>query len=170
LKPGKFQELMLIIKELKDLNKNEINSLRMLLMDYGHYMYAELQLISGKDSYSSEMSAFPAPKHSDADSAFLLALYNDVPAGCVGLRKFNPDSCEMKRMYVNPIFRGLKIGEKLCEEIINVAKMLGYKKMLLDTNKEMNAAVDLYLKFDFVEIPPYCVNENQNPVFLEKKL
>lgn len=161
---------MLKIKTLDELNEEEMNGLKKLLNEYGNYMYEELKLVDGKNSYWKQMLDFPDEKYYKPEGGFLLAVYNDFPAACVGLRRFDEHSCEMKRMYVNPKYRGLKIAEQLCGKIIALAKEYGYSKMLLDTNKEMNAAVKLYLKYGFKEIPAYCVNVNQHPVYMEKEL
>jgi putative acetyltransferase len=161
---------MLEIKKLENLSEDEAFDLKKLLLEYGRYMYEELNLIAGKETYSSQIKAFPDKSYKKPDGGFLLASYNGQSAGCVGLRRFDEKSCEMKRMYVSPHFRGLKIAEELCKEIINMAREYGYSKMLLDTNKEMDSAIKLYLKYGFIEIPAYCENENQNPVYMLKKL
>jgi ribosomal protein S18 acetylase RimI-like enzyme len=41
-----------------------------------------------------------------------------------------------------------------------------YRRILLDTNAEMKEAVVLYRKCGFTEIPPYCINENDHPIFM----
>lgn len=161
---------MITIKELKTLNTDELAGLKKLLEEYGDYMFNELKLRDGENSYHNDLQNFPGEKYLEEGGAFLLALHNESPAGCAALRKFDATSCEMKRMYVNSRFRGLKIGEKLCEEIIERAKKSGYKKILLDINKEMTEAVELYLKFNFKEIPPYCVNVNKHPMYFAKEL
>lgn len=161
---------MLKIKELDTLSEGELFDLKRLLTEYGNYMYEELGLVAGKDSYTQQVLNFPDEKYQKPEGTFLLATYNDLPAACVGLRRFDESSCEMKRMYVSPDYRGLKIAEQLCERIINLAREFGYSQMLLDTNTEMSAAINLYLKSGFKEIPPYCVNENQHPVYMAKEL
>lgn len=161
---------MLKIKELSVLDEREMNSLRKLLLEYGIYMYEELKLTAGKDSFRQQMRSFPDESYNKPDGGFFLATYNDQPVACVGMRRFDNTSCEMKRMYVSSKYRGLKIGKSLCDEIIALAKRYGYKKILLDTNKEMKAAVDLYYKYGFREIPAYCENENEHPIFLELSL
>ena len=45
-----------------------------------------------------------------------------------------------------------------------------YKRILLDSNLEMKEAVILYQKCGFKEIEPYCINENDHPVFMEYTL
>lgn len=133
-------------------------------------MYEELGLIAGKDSFQKEMDSFPGDKYMAPDGTFFLALYNNEPAGCIGLRRFDSTSCEMKRMYVKPEFRGSGIGIKLCEVFLETARLYGYARVLLDTNKEMPEAISIYRGLGFIPIPPYCDNENANPVYMMKAL
>ena len=139
---------------------------KQLLIKYGHYMYTELNLVDGKDSFYEKLKKFPADEYEKPNGVFIVAYSNEIPVGCAGVKKFEGTACEMKRMYVRPTYRGQKIGDALCVEVIKLAKELGFTKMLLDTNREMGAAIDLYKKFNFKEIPPYCINVNQNPVYM----
>jgi putative acetyltransferase len=148
--------------------KNEyILHTKYLLYAYGAYMYDDLQLTAGKDSFYYDLLLFPGMKYSRPEGMFLIAMAGNEPAGCVGLKRFSDDACEMKRLFVLPHFRAVGIGKLLSNKIIENAKEMGYKKMLLDTNREMAEAVNLYKKSGFKEIPPYCDNENPNAVFME---
>ena len=86
----------------------------------------------------------------------LLATVAGQPAGCVGLRPFPlQGACEMKRLYVRPEFRGHKLGVRLVERIIEVARHLDYSSLRLDTHPDtMQAAVELYRRFGFTEVAP----------------
>ena len=90
--------------------------------------------------------------------------------GCVGIRKIDEESSEMKRMWVKTSHQGKGIGRALLNNAISLAKRCGYKKIKLDTLNHMKPAIDLYLKNGFFEIPPYYHNPDERAVYFEKLL
>lgn len=90
--------------------------------------------------------------------------------GCVALRKFDSTSCEMKRLYVRPEFRGQGIARGLVEEVMQAARELKYRKVLLDTLPEMAEAQALYRSLGFREVPPYRTYTEPGVRFFELAL
>lgn len=102
----------------------------------------------------------------------LLATVVGQPVGCVGLRPFPLDaSCEMKRLYVRPGFRGGKLGRKLVERLLDEARLLGYGSMRLDSYAPtMQAAIQLYRKFGFREVGPEPLEPTEGLIYMELAL
>lgn len=155
---------MLLLREVNEDNKFIA---RKLLTEYGLYLFDELKLMAGSETFFKELKTFPDKKYQQPDGAFYMAYHGDIPIGCAGLKRFDQQSCELKRMYVQPAFRGMGFGVELTKLVLKEANKLGFDRVLLDTNLEMPAAVQVYLKAGFKEIPPYCENDNAHPVFME---
>jgi len=102
--------------------------------------------------------------------ALYLAEKNSEYAGCVGLRQFDGQRCEMKRLYVRPEFRGLGIGTALCKRIIEEGRHMGYAEMLLDTLASMHKALALYRSLGFKQIAPYYHNPLPDAQYLALRL
>lgn len=94
-------------------------------------------------------------KYGIPDGRLYLIYYDDESAGCIGLRKIDDQTCEMKRLYIRLEFRGKKLGNILVEKIIADAKEIGYSYMLLDTLPFLESAIHIYKKFGFYEIESY---------------
>jgi GNAT superfamily N-acetyltransferase len=91
-------------------------------------------------------------------AALLLAMVDGVAAGCVALRKLAQvkGGCEMKRLWVQPDFRGMRIGRRLVEEAVRWARTEGMTALYLDTiSVAMPEAVSLYAAMGFERVEPY---------------
>lgn len=105
------------------------------------------------------------------DGALILGyLDGDVAIGCAGVRKLEESIAELKRLYVQPEYRGMKIGQKLLEAAIQTARSLGYKSLRLDTVPGQEKAQQLYYFLGFYQIPSYRYSPIEGTLCLEKIL
>lgn len=137
-----------------------------------HHLFTQyadsLSLDLSFQNFEAELKTL-AIKYNKPEGALVLGYFNDIPVGCVGIRKWDGKIAELKRLYVNPQYRGYGIGSKLLEHAIVLANQLKYQKIRLDTLETMNEAIRLYRSFGFYIIDPYRFNP-EPAVYMEKDL
>ena len=100
----------------------------------------------------------PTSMYGPPDGCAFLGVVDGDCVGVVGVRRFDDSACELKRMYVRPSSRGTGLGRALAEGAIAAARELGYRRILLDTIADMQAANALYESLGFHPIPAYRHN------------
>lgn len=125
--------------------------------------YLEIQ------NYNSELEHLEEKYGLPYGRLYIAEVENKI-AGCIGLLKIDNENCEMKRLYVKPEFRGNKIANKLVAKIIDDAKKIGYKNMLLDTLPFLKGAIHLYKKLGFYEIPKYNNSPMDTSIYMKLDL
>lgn len=138
---------------------------RRLLVEYA----AELGHDLCFQDFARELETLPGA-YAPPTGCLLLARAPHEWVGCVALRRVAAGVCEMKRMYVRPAWRGGGIGRRLAQEVIAVARRIGYARMRLDTLAPMAAARGLYESLGFRQIEPYYHNPLPGAVFYELDL
>ncbi len=89
----------------------------------------------------------------------MLAFNGPTPVGIGCLKRIHSKTAEIKRMYVDPSFRGYGTGRAILDALLKDAQEAGYKNVFLDNPKFMEAAHSLYRSFGFKEIPAYPESE-----------
>ncbi|WP_375308265.1 bifunctional helix-turn-helix transcriptional regulator/GNAT family N-acetyltransferase [Bradyrhizobium sp. A11] len=100
---------------------------------------------------------------------FIVAMSDTLPIGCVGLKGTDHGYAEIKRLWVAPAARGLRLGRRLMDAIEDAARELGIALLRLDTNSALPEAGQLYRSTGWREIPRF--NDDPYPdLFFEKRL
>ncbi len=103
------------------------------------------------------------PEETDADIQDIQASYiqsggafkvledNGGIVGSYGLYRIDEDSCELRKMYLRPEYKGKGLGKMMMDDAFLTATTLGFSRMVLETNRCLKEALNLYRKYGFVE-------------------
>ena len=150
--------------------EEDIATVRRLMQAYGRHLEnnpggaANICL----QGYAREVDRLPA-----GYILLLLAVVDGAAAGCVALRQIDREerACEMKRLWVEDGFRGLRLGRLLVEAAIAWAQQEGFEAMYLDTvPAAMPEANRLYEAMGFVPVERYNKNPVADLVFFRRDL
>ena len=114
-------------------------------------------------------------KFQPPEGRLLLAFVHDVAVGTACIRRIAPNTCEIKRMWVDPEHPRGGIGRSMLDRLIGAARTAEYQRMRLDSPDFMTAAHGLYRSSGFGDIEPYPESEipdeyKSHWVFMGKKL
>jgi putative acetyltransferase len=145
----------------------QIATARELLMEYATALGFNLCF----QNFGEELRALPG-KYAPPAGRLLLATWDGQAAGVVAMRALeDKGSCEMKRLFVRPAFRGKSLGRVLAEKLIAEARQAGYTRMRLDTVPGiMDPAIRLYRELGFREIAGYYSTPVRETLFMELDL
>lgn len=126
---------------------------RRLFEEYAAALHVDLCFQNFAQELASMASLYAPPT-----GCLLLARDGDNEVGCVGVRRFDDATAELKRLYVRPAYRRGGAGRQLLTAAIAKARQLGYRHLVLNTLPDMHAARALYLHEGFREIAAYAEN------------
>ena len=99
---------------------------------------------------------------------FLVLLDGERVVGTGAIRRLDEQTCELKRMWFLPAWRGRGYGARMSEAFLGFARSAGYKRVRLDTAPVLAAANRLYRRLGFYPIDRY--NDGPGAIFMEKCL
>lgn len=153
------------IQLIKAASRQEFEDGKTLFQQYAQSLHFDL----GFQQFDKELDTI-ATKYNAPEGALILAYVNGKPIACIAVRQLEDQVAELKRMYVNPAWRGHQLGQRLLAAALTEAKKLRYRSIRLDTVPEMQSAIKLYHAFGFVVIDPYRYNPMPGAIYMEKTL
>jgi putative acetyltransferase len=138
---------------------------------------AARELIERLDGYLSGLypaesnHLLPVESLRQPNVTFLTASVDGEIAGCGAFVNQGGEYAEIKRMFVLPEFRGLKLGRRILEELESLARAAGLELARLETGIHQSEALALYEKTGYQRRGPFGdYPEDPLSIFMEKKL
>lgn len=86
---------------------------------------------------------------------FLLVLRGQEAIGCCAVQPLEGGEAELKRMYVEPAWRGRGVARRLLVEAERLAARVGAAQIKLETGVRQPEAIAVYERAGFTRIPNY---------------
>ena len=171
--------------------RRDIELARGLFIEYAQWLKVDLCFQGFDQELATLPGAYALPR-----GRLLLAGAPGEAFGCIALRPLKQQGCgcasgavdvespsaaslmmpgkadsdqvlgEVKRLYVQPAYRGEGWGHRLAQALLAEARASGYRELKLDTLDWMNAARSLYASLGFRECAGYYDNPLPGVVYM----
>jgi putative acetyltransferase len=102
------------------------------------------------------------------DGLFLAVLDDGTLVGSGAIRKLDPETAELKRMWLLESHHGRGIGYQVIQRLFEFARTKGYRRVRLQTGHQQTRALAFYQRLGFYEIANY--NDKDGEVSMEINL
>ena len=133
-----------MIFEVKECSDLEV--IKDLFVEYSHIKGAESCFVSF-DKELNDLTRYYS------GGAILTGYEDDVPVACVAIRKISDTTCEGKRLFIKPEYRGKGYARIMIKAMTDKASELGFKEVVFTTKPEvMSVGYGLYKRMGFEEL------------------
>ena len=130
--------------EVKETSDTEI--IRELFVEYSHIKGAESCFVSFDKELNNLTGYY-------SGGAILVGYEEDTPVACVAIRKISDTTCEGKRLFIKPEYRGKGYARLMIKAMTDKASELGFKDVVFTTKPEvMSVGYGLYKRMGFEEL------------------
>lgn len=119
--------------------------------------------------FAGELAGLPG-NYAPPEGRLAIAVVEGGAAGCVALRRLDDGSCEAKRLFVRPHFRGHGVARQLMEWVIAEARAAGYREVVGHTLAIMTTAVALYDRMGFERSLPNAGQNAEGAIYIRLPL
>ncbi len=90
---------------------------------------------------------------------FLVMLDNNEMICTGAIRELGDETCELKRLWLLHEYHGQRLGYRMLQALLSIAREKRYKRIRLETDPEAQSrALNFYKRIGFYEIPGYTDN------------
>lgn len=95
----------------------------------------------------------------------------DTAIGCGAYKMYDEETVEVKRIFISPDYRGMGLAKELLRRLEADARIGGFRYAVLETNRILTSAVELYHRMGYKDIPNYPpYTELKESVCMKRKL
>lgn len=121
--------------------------------DFAALNYEWIEEFFEVEKHDSEVLDDPKKWVIDPGGQIFMAITDGKAAGTVAMIPAGDGVLELTKMAVSPVFQERGMGSKLIEACVEFAKEQGAKSVFLESHTKLTAALMLYRKYDFTEVP-----------------
>jgi len=101
----------------------------------------------------------------------IIVYWDGDAVACGAIRQYSNDTMEIKRMFVDPRYRGQGIGKIVLNSLERWATELGYSYCILESGNKQPEALALYERVGYARIPNYGqYASDENSVCMKKQI
>ena len=125
---------------------SDIEVIKALFVEYSHIKGAESCFVSF-DKELNDLEGYYS------GGAILAGYEDDEPVACVAFRKISDETCEGKRLFIKPEYRGKGYARIMIKAMTDKASELGFREVVFTTKPEvMSVGYGLYKRMGFEEL------------------
>ena len=125
---------------------SDAETVRELFVEYSHIKGAESCFVSF-DKELNDLAGFYA------GGAILVGYEDDKPVACVAIKRMSDTTCEGKRLFIKPEYRGKGYARIMIKAMTDKASELGFEEVVFTTKPEvMSVGYGLYKRMGFEEL------------------
>ena len=150
---------------IRPIKPNEVSIAKKLIYRVAHQVFQDTRPLEESIAYYEaqgqlhDMDDFQK-SYSNNDGIFLVMTEDDQMIATGAVRKIDPETCELKRLWLFPEYHGQGLGYRMMRELLTFARERNYQRMRLETDRDhQKRAFDFYRRLGFYEIPRYSDNE-----------
>lgn len=121
--------------------------------DFGRLNYDWIEKSYGVEEHDHLVLDNPLESVIEPGGEIFFAILDNKVVGTVAMIRLSDESFELAKMAVSAEARGQGIGDLLMQACVQFARSSGAHSIILESNTKQEAAVNLYRKFGFKEIP-----------------
>ena len=137
-------EKNIMLFETKECTNPDI--VKELFVEYSHIKGAESCFVS----FDKELNDLPGYY---SGGAIIVGYEEDKPIACVAIKKISDETCEGKRLFIRPEYRGKGYAKIMLKAMTDKAFELGFKELIFTTKPEvMRIGYSLYKRLGYEEL------------------